>query len=547
MNNRQSWEGAVGAFSIILLLVIAAGCRNFGTGGTGELVVPPERLRNIEATDLHEVAVPEPMTEIPTTAPATQPAPEVLLTIEEVRQMALQNNLDLRVELIEPTIARTFVSAEEAQFESLLVANTSYSALDTPTASQLSGSQVRRFGASGGIVIPLQTGGRIQLNVPVERLETNNQFATLNPAYTSALSASISHPLLRGAGLQTNSHGIRIAFYDYQISQARTKLQVIRVLAAADRVYWRLYAARQELQVRRAEYDLAVAQLDRARRLVRAGQAAEVEIIRAESGVADRLEGIIIADNQLRDRQRELKRILNEPGLDMIGPTVVIPSTPPNATAYRVDPERAVEAALRQRMEMLEMELRIARENSTVAFARNGMLPLLSLIYTYNINGLGATFGDAFDMVGDKDFEDHIVGFNLELPVGNEAARSRLRRALAARLQVLASKELRTALIKQEMLNAIDQLDANWQRILAAQQRTILAARVLDVETRQFELGLRTSTDVLDAQTRLANSQSSEIAAITEYQIAQVDIAFAAGMLLGASNVSWEPTPAPRF
>jgi outer membrane protein len=106
---------------------------------------------------------------------------------------------------------------------------------------------------------------------------------------------------------------------------------------------------------------------------------------------------------------------------------------------------------------------------------------------------------------------------------------------------------LRTALIKQEMLNAIDQLDANWQRILAAQQRTILAARVLDVETRQFELGLRTSTDVLDAQTRLANSQSSEIAAITEYQIAQVDIAFAAGMLLGASNVSWEPTPAPRF
>jgi outer membrane protein len=70
----------------------------------------------------------------------------------------------------------------------------------------------------------------------------------------------------------------------------------------------------------------------------------------------------------------------------------------------------------------------------------------------------------------------------------------------------------------------------------------ILAARVVDVETRQFEQQLRTSTDVLDAQTRLANAQTDEIAAITEYQIAQVDIAFATGTLLGAARVSWQPT-----
>mgnify|MGYP006170868291 CR=1 FL=1 len=36
---------------------------------------------------------------------------------------------------------------------------------------------------------------------------------------------------------------------------------MIRVLANVDRVYWRLYAARQEARLRRQEYDLAVAQL----------------------------------------------------------------------------------------------------------------------------------------------------------------------------------------------------------------------------------------------------------------------------------------------
>ena len=37
----------------------------------------------------------------------------------------------------------------------------------------------------------------------------------------------------------------------------------------------------------------------------------------------------------------------------------------------------------------------------------------------------------------------------------------------------------------------------------------------------------------------------SQIAALTEHQIAQVDLAFATGTLLGASRVQWTATPAP--
>jgi hypothetical protein len=36
------------------------------------------------------------------------------------------------------------------------------------------------------------------------------------------------------------------------------------------------------------------------------------------------------------------------------------------------------------------------------------------------------------------------------------------------------------------------------------------------------------------------------IAALADYQIAQVDIAFATGTILGASNVMWDPTPVPK-
>ena len=103
-----------------------------------------------------------------------------------------------------------------------------------------------------------------------------------------------------------------------------------------------------------------------------------------------------------------------------------------------------------------------------------------------------------------------------------------------------ATRENRRAQIEQEVLNAVSGLEANWQRILAGQQNTVLAGRLYEAEKRQFTQGLRTSTDVLNAQASLANAQSTEISALTDYQIALVDLAYATGTLLGASNIEWQ-------
>jgi outer membrane protein TolC len=529
-----------------------SGCMRFGTGGTGELVVAERELREIEAVDASEYAIPAPPLETqPTTDTLTRPtsrpaAPEYPISIEDVRRLALRNNLDLRVELINPTIARQSLSEEEARYEALFVANVDYGKFDAATATRLTSAQAESLSANAGVLFPLQTGGTIRLDVPVSRNETDNEFSILNPSYTSDFAAALSQPLLRGAGVDANAAPIRLAFYDLQATEARTKLEIIRVLAEADRVYWRLYAARQELVNRKQEYDLAMAQLERARRFVEAEQQAEVEIVRAESGVADTLEQIIIAENTVRDRQRDLKRILNEPGLGIETDIVVVPATEPNALYFKLDPEHLSELALDKRMEMLELELRIAADTASVEAARNATLPLVTLDYTYNVNGLGDSYGNSFDVTRDRDFEDHRIGLRVEVPIGNEAAMSRLRRAILARVQRLATREQRALQIRQEVFNAVDQLEANWQRIVAARQRTVLAARVLAAEIRQFEQELRTSTEVLDAQTRLANAQSAEIAAVTEYQIAQIDITFATGTLLGANRVVWTPAPVPR-
>jgi outer membrane protein TolC len=127
------------------------------------------------------------------------------------------------------------------------------------------------------------------------------------------------------------------------------------------------------------------------------------------------------------------------------------------------------------------------------------------------------------------------------VPFGNEAAKSRLRQAMYERAKRLATRDSRKAQIKYEVLNQIDTLEADWQRILAGRQTTILRDEQYKAEKRQYELGLATSTDVLEAQTNLADAQTEEIRALTEYQIAFVDLAYATGTLLGAAKVQWEP------
>ncbi|MHC4927389.1 MAG: TolC family protein [Planctomycetota bacterium] len=193
-------------------------------------------------------------------------------------------------------------------------------------------------------------------------------------------------------------------------------------------------------------------------------------------------------------------------------------------------------------MEMLELELEIAKNISSIHYLKNQALPLVSVDYSYNINGLGSSRSDSLDLMTDNDFGDHRVGLNLLIPLGNEAAKSNLRAAYFSRMQTLASKENREKMIEVEVLNALDQLESNWQRILAARQSTLLENRLYQAEIREFENGLSTSTDVLEAQTNFTNAQSTEINALAEYQISLVDLGYATGTLLGAAGVDWQPT-----
>jgi outer membrane protein TolC len=210
---------------------------------------------------------------------------------------------------------------------------------------------------------------------------------------------------------------------------------------------------------------------------------------------------------------------------------------------FQLDREQLADAALTNRMEMLELELRLAADAIRVNLARNKALPLFVLDFAYGILDRQGSFGTSWQGMWDFDNSELSVGLRGEIPVTNEAREAQLRRALLARTQRMATRAQRELAVRQEVYDAVDVLDQNWQRILAARQNVMVSGLNYQAELEQFEEGIRTMREVLEVLTELGEAQVREVKAIVAYQIAQIDLAFATGTLLGYAGLDLTPVP----
>ena len=284
--------------------------------------------------------------------------------------------------------------------------------------------------------------------------------------------------------------------------------------------------------MRTQQHQHATENLTMVKKRVKEGLTAAVEINRAEIGVADRLEQLIIASTNLQISQRQLKFFLNDADFTMENEKGFIPATNATLTHFEFDAEKLIEKALANRLELLDLELKLTEDATRIGNLENQTLPVFNLDYQYGaLSQTGNQFTGSLNQLGN--FSDWYVGFRFEMPVTNEARLSRLNQAVQQRLQRLSNKVLQTMAVKKEILDALDIHNQQWMRILTARQQVVIAGINYEAELKQFKEGLRSMTEVLEMLTRLGEAQMKEIKAITDYQIAQIDLAFATGTLLG--------------
>lgn len=478
--------------------------------------------------------------------------------IADIRTRALENNLSLKVIRYDPIIAQTIVREEEAKFDNILFAYAKYANQDLPSYSgdnvefksnnpalakqQLKLSvleqEKRQWGLEAGIKVPLRTGGTVVLSSPLSNKVSKGDFSSNE--YQSALQFSFSQPLLRGAGTRVNEASIQIASYDQKAAQLRARLQSIRVIAMVDKAYWELYQSWGNLDVQRQQYEYANQNLAMVKRRVEEGLTAAIELNRAEIGVADRMDALIVAETNLKLAQRQLQFLIND--IDASKEVTLIPSTPPDLLRFEFDKAKLLSDAMSGRIELLEQEVKLTADLVKIDYLENQTLPLFTLDYQYGaLSNTLNSMGDTYRGLLNGQFSDWSIGLKFEMPMTNEARKAQLENAVQQRMQRLTTRELQTLTVKREIYDALDKVDQNWRRILAARQQVLIAGMNYQAELKQFNEGLRTMTEVLETLTRLGEAQVKEIRAITDYQVSLVDTAYATGTLLGYSKVQFQP------
>ena len=265
------------------------------------------------------------------------------------------------------------------------------------------------------------------------------------------------------------------------------------------------------------------------------------------------------SSDQLQDR---IKRIITGAG----DPAMILAKLTPTEQVHRPNPtdvmsvEEAIKYALENRPEMRQLELSLRNGDIDIQYAKNQLLPALTVSAGYTQSGVGGNqvqplydlttgrvtstklvkpggVGDAFGQLFSYDFTGYSVGFNLSIPLSNKSAQAEYSRVLTQKQSTEARRTAVAQAIALQVRNAHSAVEMNRARIAAAEKARELAERQLEAEQKKMQLGSGQVRFVLQEQQNLTIAKTSEIQSLVNYTKALVDFDKMIGRTLKRNSI----------
>ena len=482
--------------------------------------------------------------------PAVQtPGPVRRLTIDEAVQLGLENNLNLRVQRIEPQLQDANVAQAYSAWTPNLGANLNWNDIDSPPDSLLAGSdqtlQTDQFLTTAGVSHQLPWfGTAYQVSWDAARLTTNNFFSTFNPRLSSGFTLAFRQPLLRDLAIDAPRQQLLVSKNNREISDIELRGIVVATVRDVKVAYWELAYAVANLQAQQQSLDLARQTLKDNRTRVEVGTMAPIDIVEAEAEVARNEEAVIIAEAGIKRAEDRLRALILDPSKPDFWQASLEPAYDASAFVPQpADAEEAVKNALAKRTDLSSAQRQLDTTNLNVRYYHNQTLPPVNLEASFFGDGLGGdellrepgfppgpVIGTATypfsDVVGDAfgfRYPTWTFGVVVSYPIGTSAADANYARARLqvnqARLQI-QNLELSIA---TEVRDFARQVNTNIKRIEATRASRVLAQKRLEAEQKKFAVGMSTSFLVFQAQRDLTTARNNELRALVDYATSRAD------------------------
>jgi outer membrane protein len=481
------------------------------------------------------------------TTPPPPPGTQVDLTLQDATTRALERNLELAVERLNPQTFDLSIARLQAAYRPIATSQFGQRAVVQPPTNQLNGGTIVQNDTTtynAGIAQNLPWGGgNFLFQFNNNKQVTSNIFANFNPTFTSNFNFQVAQPLLRGFLIDNNRQQLHVTALSRDISEIQLRGTIATTLATVRNTYFELVYALEAVEVARGSLTLAEKLVEDNQARVEIGTMAPLDVVQAQAEVATRRQLLAQAEATWRTSELSLKRLIVNGTDDPIWRSSLNPVDRPVFAPEPLDVEGAVRKALEARTDLEQARRQIEANDFTVRYMRNQILPALDVAANYGAQGLGGTqfirqgtglgstvigqipggYSDALRTLSGRDYPTWNFQVNLAYPIGSSAAEANYARA---RVQVSQSAAQLRALelqVATDVTNAALQVENGLTRYQAALAARQLAQTRLDAEQSRFDVGLSTNFFVVQAQRDLITAQVSELRALLDYRRALVD------------------------
>jgi outer membrane protein len=482
-------------------------------------------------------------------APAnpTMIGPARPLSIDEAVTLALEQNLNVQVERLNPQLQDLAISQARTSWTPAFSAGFVGRRADSPPSSFLSGGEDKITDTNTGGVLGVQQllpwGMSYNVTWDNARVTTNNIFSSFNPLLRSNIDASVTQPLLRDFRMNSARWQLLLSQKGREIADVDLQQTIALTIRNVKSAYWDYKYAVASLDVARQSLELAEESLRNTRSRVEIGTLAPIDVVEAEAEVAQREEAVILAEASIGQTEDRLRALIFDPSTPEFWNLRIEATDPVPFQVQSVDVEAAIRRALDERTDLAQSKKSIERTSISERYYRNQTLPDLNLQLTYNATGIAGTqlvrgpgtfpppiigeevrgYGTLLGDVFGAAFPTWQFSVNVTYPIGRSNAEAAL---ASTRLQVrqantsLRNLELQVA---TQVRDAGRQLVANSKRVDATRAARVLAERRLEAEEKKFTAGMSTSFLVFQAQRDLAQARNNELRATLDYTKSHVD------------------------
>ena len=491
-----------------------------------------------------------PATAQPGSAPDTRRV--VPITLDEAVKFALERNLDIAVQRLNPEINDIAYASIKSVYHPNLTSTLSTQSTTTPSTSTLSGSNVIGSGIvsglanyNGGIAQSIPWGGG-SFNVALNnnRQTTTSANVLYNPTFNTNWSGSYLQPLFRNFRIDATRRQLQVTKINRDISDLQLRATITNTLSNVRNAYWDYVYAVQAVEVAQKSLALASNLVRDNQTRVEVGTMAPIDVVQAQSEQATRRQTLVAAQATKRTTELALKRLIVAGTQDPNWSVQLDPTDRPDFRAEPIDIEAAVRHALSERTDLEIAKKNIAANDVTLRYLVDQMRPQADLLASYGLVGLGGSqlittgngvnrevtgslpggYGDALSTLFGHNFPRWTVQLNLSYPLGVSSQEASVARARVQLNQVQAQTKQIELQVATDITNAALTSQSAAESVQAAQAARELSLKKLEAEQSKFEVGMSTNYFVVQAQRDLADAQNTELRQILNYRKSLVEL-----------------------